>query len=113
MAENIKVNPSGQPNAVTVATDVVGNVHYPIYKLAFSTGGELPVDVTDTTPLPVGLRNSDGSLLGDLANPVFVDPVTRLDDQSVMVSVLAELKLTRLHLEEITEEDFHDQKIED
>lgn len=49
----IKVNPSGLPNAVKVATDTVDGTYYPEYKISYSESGTTPVHVSTTNPLPV------------------------------------------------------------
>lgn len=50
--DNIDVNPGTQTNKVSVATDVVDNVHYPVYKLAVGDDGEAGL-VTDENPVPM------------------------------------------------------------
>ena len=51
MADNVKVNPSSSYSAIDVATDEIGNVHYPVYKLSYGAdGSQTPVDATN--PLP-------------------------------------------------------------
>ena len=53
MADNIGVRPSTTTGSVTVATDDVNNVHYPIYKQGYGLDGTTPVSVSQTNPLPV------------------------------------------------------------
>lgn len=60
MADNIKVRPS--QGGVNVATDVVDDVHYPIYKTAIGDQGEA-VFVSATDPLPISDVNADEILL--------------------------------------------------
>ena len=54
MADNIGVKPSTADSAVSVATDVIGDVHYPMYKLVVGEDGEAsfvgfdnPINVAD------------------------------------------------------------------
>lgn len=51
--ENIYVKPSADVKRVSVATDLVGDVHYPIYKPAVSADGVAPVPVSEDNPMPV------------------------------------------------------------
>jgi len=52
MTDNIVVGPSRAPNAVAVATDDIGGVHYPIYKTAFGADGSV-TQVNQANPLPI------------------------------------------------------------
>lgn len=52
MPDNIEVLPSGDGAAVSVATDDIGGIHYPIYKPAFGVDGEVTL-VSKADPLPV------------------------------------------------------------
>ncbi len=52
MSDNIDVRPSTDTGRVTVATDDIGDVHYPIYKIAYGADGSV-TSVDATTPLPV------------------------------------------------------------
>lgn len=55
MANNIKVRPSADNTAVTVVTDQIGNLHYPIYKAAY--GAEDSATLVDpSNPLPIGFQ---------------------------------------------------------
>ena len=40
MSDNVNVKPSTDATAISVATDDVDNVHYPIYKMATGDDGE-------------------------------------------------------------------------
>ncbi len=55
MSDNVKVNPSLNNNAISVATDDIDNVHYPIYKAAFGADGTA-TQVDADNRLPVELR---------------------------------------------------------
>lgn len=65
MADNIEVQPGTKNGRKAVATDEIGNVHYPIYKLSVGPlGTQIPVD--EDNPLPV-LDNSLALLSAQLA----------------------------------------------
>ena len=49
MSDNVAVKPSDASNAISVATDEVDGVHYPIYKLATGGDGLLAIRI----PAPV------------------------------------------------------------
>jgi hypothetical protein len=51
MADNIGVRPSTTTGSVSVATDDIGGVHYPVYKNGFGPDGSYS-GVTQTLPLP-------------------------------------------------------------
>lgn len=53
MADTINVKPSTASDAVKVATDEVGNVHYPVYKIAIGDDGEARLVDENDNPLPV------------------------------------------------------------
>jgi len=72
MADNVKVNPSLNNNAVNVATDHIDNVHYPVYKHAFGVDGSVTL-VNANNPLPVELskepkENNTVVLLNKISN---------------------------------------------
>ena len=49
--DNIDVAPSSSGSSVPVATDEIGNVHFPVYKISYGAdGSQTPVDATN--PLP-------------------------------------------------------------
>ena len=52
MADNIKVLGSVDVSAVNVATNEIGGVHYPVYKISYGIDG-VQVPVSDTNKLPV------------------------------------------------------------
>lgn len=52
MSDNIPVKPSDAATRVNVATDVVEDVHYPIYKMAQGEDGAI-VLISEDTPLYV------------------------------------------------------------
>ena len=52
MADTVKVNPGSNPDAVNVATDHIGIIHYPIYKIAFGADGSV-TQVNAANPLPI------------------------------------------------------------
>jgi len=62
MPDNIDVTPSQESTRVTVSTDLVNGVHYPVYKQAFSLEGEVPVHVSTTDPMPVSIKATGGEM---------------------------------------------------
>lgn len=88
---NINVNPSNAPRSVSVATDSIDEVHYPIYKLA--TGGSGSVDrlVSDANPLPV---------VAALGESYLRDILTEQRLTNRYLSEIAGLKLTERDLED-------------
>ena len=64
MADNIKVLPDGTPAGLAVATDDIGGVHYPIYKMSYGAlGTQTPV--TGDNRLPVAI-DSKQTAFGEL-----------------------------------------------
>ncbi len=66
MADNIAVRPSTAATKVNVATDLVGGVHYPIYKTAYGADGAV-TQASPASPLPVteaALQASIGNVTG-------------------------------------------------
>jgi len=57
--ESVKVNPGDQGNAISIALDKIGNIFYPIYKMAFGEDGTV-TKVSDTDPLPTKTTQSNG-----------------------------------------------------
>lgn len=54
MADNVKVNPSSSYSAIDVATDEIGNVHYPVYKISYGAdGSQTPVDSVNRLPVAI------------------------------------------------------------
>jgi len=59
MPDNIDVAPSEEATAVSVSTDEIGGVHYPIFKMSYGAlGGQTPV--SSAAPLPVKTVQSNG-----------------------------------------------------
>lgn len=55
MADNIGVRPSTTTGSVTVATDDIDGVHYPIYKQSYGADGEqTPVSINNRLPVSLG-----------------------------------------------------------
>jgi len=52
VADNVPINPGGAPDAFIVATDEIGNIHYPIYKMSYGPLGKQTL-VDDINGLPV------------------------------------------------------------
>jgi len=67
MADNVKVKGSVSAGAIDVATDDIGGIHHPQYKIEFGADGTAtPVD--STNPLPIQLYGSGGALVEVDAN---------------------------------------------
>lgn len=67
MADNIAVKPqTGTPGSVQVATDQIGGVHYPVYKISYGLDGSVTY-VDTVSPLPTRLYGANGV-------EVYVDP---------------------------------------
>ncbi len=67
MPDNIDVTPSNKSRKVSVATDLVGGTHYPIYKQAFGLPDVAPTHVSSNYPLPVSdfyLEVAKGNVAG-------------------------------------------------
>ena len=92
MTDNITVHPSTEDNRVSVATDEVDQVHYPIYKLALGADGEA-VLVSADTPIPVQVT----------AHTHESDSVTLLNEISAKLSTLIEYE-SLLHKVDLEEE---------
>ncbi len=83
----IKVDPDNR--GVNVATDVVDETHYPVYKLA--VGGEKSAAIVDlNNPLPVELSAVNSSMGDDIKQMV------------------VELKLLNRYMESITGNDYRE-----
>ena len=85
--DNIYVKPSADVKRVSVATDLVDDVHYPIYKQAFSADGVAPVPVSADDPMPVSFA-------------AYPNNVMLAKQTEVMQSVLHEMKLLNARFEE-------------
>ena len=68
MADNINVVDDPHIGTVPVATDEIGGVHYPVYKMAYGAdGSQTPVDSTNPLPMRMGF--------GDLTVDAWGHPV--------------------------------------
>jgi len=96
---SIKVNPSGLPNAVEVAVDVVDNTFYPIYKLSYSVSGTEPVDVSTTNPFPTTLFGLDSD--GDYT-PINITngslDMSNVDMVCLLENLIDQVKITNAQL---------------
>ena len=59
MVDNVKVCDNSDPGAPLVATEDIGGVHYPVYKVAHGPNGTATL-VDDITPLPATLFGAEG-----------------------------------------------------
>jgi hypothetical protein len=66
MVDNIYVKPSADVKRVSVATDLVNGVHYPVYKQAFGLSGEVPKPVSSFNPLPITIVGSESTQFGEV-----------------------------------------------
>ena len=82
---NIPVNPATASGKVKVATDEVGDVHYPIYKSAYGADGEVTI-VDSDNPLPMAF-DADASR-------------NIIEDHAIQRSILNQLKLLNARIEE-------------
>lgn len=69
MADNINVKPDTGDSAVAVATDDVGGVHYPLYKIAIGSDGEASL-VSVSNGLPTTASTSDANAFYALKDSV-------------------------------------------
>lgn len=56
--EFVKVNPGEKTNAISIAIDKIGDIFYPIYKLAFGGDGTRTL-VDESNPLPISMGFGD------------------------------------------------------
>jgi hypothetical protein len=63
MTDNITVNPGVEDNRVSVATDEVDQIHYPVYKMAIGADGEAAlISNVNAVPIVSGVEDVDRSL---------------------------------------------------
>lgn len=100
MADNINVNPGQAAGNVTVKTDEIDSIHWPVYKTAYGADGSA-TEVDADSPLPVALYpiNSSGT-----------------DPQLVMIElqegILLELKRLNLYMAEFLESEITIEDVE-
>lgn len=87
MGDNIKVRPS--EGGVDVATDIVDDVHYPIYKAALGDEG-------------------DAELVSS-ANPI---PTCDLQSEELLKNIFIQLKKLNMYMAMLTEFEISDNEIE-
>jgi hypothetical protein len=85
MMDNINVKPGEGDTVVLVKTDVIDSVHVPIYKTGYGADGELTL-VDPDNPMPIEFD-------ADASRNV-------IDDHAVQRSILKQLKLLNLRIEE-------------
>jgi len=91
MPDNIKVEGSGHAKAVSVATDEIGGVHYPVYKLAYGADGAVSlVDADNGVPVII---NSQSDILAAQQNET-VQAIKSLEKQ---------MKIMNIHLSMMTD----------
>jgi hypothetical protein len=101
-SDNVTVNPGENENAISVATDEIDGVHYPVYKMSYGgLGVQTPVSSSNPLPIivdssaPVSVQSSDV-----LTHET--DTVTVLNEISRKLSILIEYEamLHKINLEE-------------
>lgn len=88
MSDNIKVKPASGTSALNVATDDIGGVHYPVYKLAIGADGS-------------------ATLIGDEGLPIQLDNNTIIQQERIiglLDDTVQQLKIMNLHLQSMTDE---------
>jgi len=65
MADNINVNPSDEVASVPVATDEIGSIHYPIYKISYGDDG-VQTPVSFNKPLPIDTVDTHHVVINEL-----------------------------------------------
>jgi len=105
MADNVKVKGSTDANAVNVATDEIGSIHYPVYKTAYGADGSV-TQVDATNPLPVTMDTGQTEGAGTVTKT--------LDDSAstLLNGILKELKIMNLHLTMMTDNEISKSEIE-
>ncbi len=86
MTDNVNVKPGEGATVISVATDDVSGVHYPIYKLAVGADGEATL-VDEDNVIPIALNNANLIELTDLNN-----------------RILKQLMIMNIHLSKLTDE---------
>lgn len=95
---NIPVNPATKTGRQKVKTDLVGDEHVPVYKLAVGENGEA-ILVSLDDPIPITAGNADLSRSSN--------------DTEIFVEILNQLKILNLYMAEgfnftLTEENIED-----
>jgi len=102
LSDNIDVQPGERPGKVAVATDEVGGVHYPIYKLAVGSDGAVTlIDADNGVPVTVG-----GTVSLDVNQSEGQTKEARVMDETVtglLTNVLKELRIMNIHLSMMTD----------
>ena len=99
MSDNVRVNPGEKATAITVATDEVDDVHFPIYKQGFGLEGVEPTQVSADNPIPVSLYKGGESVTTDL----FAYQVATIE---LLEEIAEKLQILILHQEDATDETY-------
>jgi hypothetical protein len=83
MPDNVNVKPSTDATAVSVATDDVDGVHYPIYKLAIGADGSASLIDDEENAIPIKLNSVSFAQQEDL-----IDTVHKLNTQLRIISLV-------------------------
>jgi len=87
MTDNINVKPSTDQSSVSIATDVIDSVHYPVYKLAIGKDGV-------------------ANLITDDGIPIYFTEVMKAHNNEVVQAINKlekQLKIMNMHLSMITD----------
>jgi hypothetical protein len=80
-SDNVKVNPGGANNAISVATDEIDGIHYPVYKMSYGELG-VQIPISPSNPLPIVV---------DSSTPISVQSTDVLTHETDTVIVLNEI----------------------
>ena len=98
MSDNTPIRPIANQDTITVATDDISGVHYPIYKMAYGALDTATL-VSPSNPMPVELVFGSTTVAGDNRLPVETD----VDTRSILQAILLELKAANLKLSHMSD----------
>lgn len=79
LVDSVKVSPSTRATSVSIATDEINDIHYPIYKIAIGANGVVTF-IDDDNPIPVNVVEA--------GTKYTTDTVTILNEISKKLSTL-------------------------
>ena len=91
MTDNVNVLPSTDSDAVSVATDAISNIHYPIYKAAFGADGSVTL-IDDTNGMPVNLA-TDAKVQQEDILLTLGEIKTQLKIMNMHLSVISDMQI--------------------
>lgn len=111
MVDNIKVNPAPEGTAVDVATDVVDDVHHPMYKVEFGGDGEA-TQVSSSNPLPVALPDDPLPVsVPTEATEAELNAANKIEN--LLKNIATQIKINNLYLQEMSGLTFTENDIEE